>query len=96
MDASLAKVESEAKYWKQEAQADVEKIEQEKKKRDEAKQEAKVACLAAMTVGEAKARAEDDLAKMRDALAIVEEDRQGLEAEVGCLTVEQTSLLLEL
>ena len=36
LDASLVKVESNAKYWKQEAQASAEKIEREKKERDEA------------------------------------------------------------
>ena len=33
---------------------------------------------------------------MRDALVGAEEDGRGLEAEVACLTVERTSLLLEL
>ena len=62
------------KYWKQEAQVSVEKIERAEKERDEAKQEAKVARLAAMAVGEAKARAEDDMSRMRDALVGSEED----------------------
>ena len=66
------------------------------KERDEAKHEVKVSRMAAIAAGEAKARAEDDLARMRDALAAVEEDEQGMEAEVAHLTVEQTLLLLEL
>ena len=66
------------------------------KERDEAKQEAKVAFLATIATSKAKARVEDDLVRMRDALAVVEEDERGLEAKVVCLTVEQTSLLLEL
>ena len=66
------------------------------KERDEAKQEAKVAHMAAMAMSEAKARAEDNLARMRDALAAKEEDGRGLEAEVAFLIVERTSLLLEL
>ena len=44
------------------------------KEKDEAKQEAKMAHLAAMAAGETKARAEDELARMQNALAIVEED----------------------
>ena len=36
------------------------------------------------------------MARMRVALAAVEEDKRGLKAEVSCLTVEPTSLLLEL
>ena len=67
-----------------------------KKERDKAKQEVKVACLAAIAAGEAKARAGDGLAMMRDALAAAEEDRRGLEAEVARLTVERTLLLLKL
>ena len=66
------------------------------KERDEAKQEAKAAHLVAIEAGKAKARAEDDLARMQDALAVVEEDGQGLKVEVAHLTVERTSLLLEL
>ena len=45
---------------------------------------------------DAKGRVEDDLTRARDALAVVEEDRRRLEAEVACLAIERTSLLLEL
>ena len=62
----------------------------------EAKQEAKVACLAAVVVGEAKARVEDDLTRAQDALEPAEEGGHRLEAEVAHLEVVQTSLLLEL
>ena len=62
--ASLAKAESKLKHWKQEAKASAEKIKRVEKERDEAKQEAKVARLATIAAGEAKARAEDDLAWM--------------------------------
>ena len=37
LDASLAKVESKAEYWKQKAQAGVEKTERAEKEREEAK-----------------------------------------------------------
>ena len=92
----MAKVESKLKHWKQEAKASAEKIERVEKERDEAKQEAKVALLATIATGKAKARVKDDLVRMRDALAVAEEDERGLEAKVACLMVEQTSLLLEL
>ena len=46
LDAALANAESKSKHWKREA---------------EAKQEAKVARLLVATIGDAKARAEDDL-----------------------------------
>ena len=55
-----------------------------------------MARLAAMATGETKVRAEGDLTKMRDALAATEGDGRGLEAEVVCLMIERTSLLLEL
>ena len=79
LDASLAKEESKAKHWKRETRAGEEKIELVEKERDKAKQEVKAARLAAIATGEAKARAKDNLAKMRDALAVVEKDKQGLE-----------------
>ena len=66
------------------------------KERDKVKQEDKVARLAALAVGEAKARAEDDLTRARDALVAVKEDGRWLEAKVAHLTVEQTSFLLDL
>ena len=66
------------------------------KEREEAKQEAKVALLAAIVVGDAKVRVEDDLARVLDALVAVEEDERKSEAEIARLAVERTSLLLEL
>ena len=52
------------------------------------KDEAKVARLAAIAVGETKARPEDDLTRVRDSLAATEEDGHELEAEVARLTIE--------
>ena len=92
----MAKAKSKSKHWKREAKSGAEKIERAEKERDEAKHEAKVARLTAITVGDAKARAEDDMTRARDALAVEEEDRCRLEAEVVYLAVERTSLLLEL
>ena len=89
-------MESKLKHWKQEDKAGAEKIGRAEKERDEAKQEAKVARLAAVAVGETKAREKDGLTKVQDALATVEENGRWLEVEVARLTVEQMSLLLEL
>ena len=72
------------------------KIEWAEKERDEAKQEAKVTRLTAVAAGDAKARAEDDLTRALNALEATEEDEHRLEAEIACLVVERTSLLLEL
>ena len=74
----------------------MEKIKRVQKERDEAKQEAKVARLAVTTIGDAKARVEDDLARVLDALVAAKEDKRGSEAGITCLAVERMSLLLEL
>ena len=42
-----------------------------------------------------RAWAEDELARVQDALAVVEEARPKAESKVACLEVERTSLLLE-
>ena len=54
-----------------------------------------MAHLAVIAAGEAKARVEDDLTRARDALVVAEEEGRRLEAEVSCLAVERTSLLLD-
>ena len=59
-------------------------------------QEAKVARLTAVAVGDSKAMVEDDLSRALDALAAAEEDRHRLEVELAHLAIERTSLLLEL
>ena len=96
LDASLAKAESKSQHWKQEAKGRAEKIERAEKEKDEAKKKVKLARQAAIAAGKAKARAEDDLIRVREALAAAEEDERGLDAKVAHLTVEITSLLLEL
>ena len=70
----MAKAESKSKHWKQEAKVGAEKIEWAEKERYEAKHEAKMARLEAIAAGEAKARVEDDLARVRDALVAAKED----------------------
>ena len=79
----MAKAESKSKRWKQEAKAGAEKIEREEKERDKAIQKAKVARLIVVAAGEAKVMAEDDLTRVRDALAAAKEDGCGLEVEVA-------------
>ena len=96
MNASLAKAKSRSKQWEHEAKAGAEKIAGVEKERDEAKKEAKVARLAAIAAGDAKARAEDDLARVQEALMVTDEARRKAEAETVRLEVERTSLLLEL
>ena len=74
-----------------------------KKERDEAKEEAQVARLATVAMGDAREKLEGDLARVKDALAaveeakaIAEEARHKAESEAARLEVDQTSLLLKL
>ena len=96
LDASLAKAKSKLKHWELEAKVGSEKITRMEKERDEAKQEAKVARLAASATGDARARVKKYLARVKEALAATEEGRHKAEAGTTRLEVERTSLLLEL
>ena len=64
------------------------------KVRDEVKQKAKVARLVASVVGDAKARAEEDWARVQEALEAVGDGRHKAEAKTARLEVERTSLML--
>ena len=64
LDASLAKAKSKSKHWEWEAKVSGERIARVEKERDEAKQEAKVVCVTAGAVGDARARVEEDLARV--------------------------------
>ena len=73
------------------------------KERDETKEEALVARLATVAAGNAKAKAEGDLARVKDVQAaaeeaktVLEEARHKADAEATCLEVDRTSLMLEL
>ena len=96
MDAFLAKAKFRSKHWKREVKAGAEKVARAERERDEAKEEAQVAWLAAIATGDSKARAEDDLTRVQEALSIAEEARRKAEAETSRPEVERTSLLLEL
>ena len=60
----MAKAKSRSKHYEREAKAGVEKIAGVEKERDEAKEQAQVARLDAVIVGDSKARAEDGLARV--------------------------------
>ena len=57
------------------------------RERDEAKEKAQLTRLAAVAAGDTKALAEDKLAKIQDALAVLEEARRKAEAEAARLEV---------
>ena len=65
------------------------------RKRDETKEEAQIARLATVATDDTKVRAEDNLARVQEALVIAEVARRKAKAKVSCLEVERTSLLLE-
>ena len=88
LNASLAKAKSKLKHWEREAKVGAENIQRAEKERDKAKQEAKVARLTVVAAGDVKARVEDDLIRVLDALAAVKEDGRRLEAKVACLAVK--------
>ena len=103
LEESLSKAKSWSRHWERKAKEGTEKIAGEEKERDEAKEEARVTRLVAVATGDAKAKAEGDLAKVQDALVVMEEAKvvakeakREAKAEVGLLDVEQTSLLLEI
>ena len=96
LDVTLVKAKNRSKNWEWKAKVGAEKIASAEKKRDEAKEEAQIARLAAVVAGDAKAWAKDDLARVQDALVVAEEARHKAEAKVARLEVERTSLVLEI
>ena len=100
---SLDKAKSRFRYWEWKAKEGSEKIMGSEKERDEAKEEALVARLTTVAAGNAKAKVEGDLARVKDvqvvveeAKTIVEEARHKANAEAACLEVDRTSFMLEL
>ena len=64
------------------------RLQGQKLKRDEAKKETQVARLAAVATDEAKVRAENDLARVQEALVVTEEAWHKAKAETSRLEVE--------
>ena len=96
LEESLDKAKFRSKHWEWKANEGTERITSAAKERDRAKEEAQVAKLAAVTAGDIKAWAENDLARVQSALAATEEAKRKAESETACLEVERMSLLLEI
>ena len=103
LEESLDKAKSRSRYWERKAIECSEKIVGTEKERNKAKDEALVTRLVIVIVGDIEVKAEGDLARVKDALAVTEEAsvvakeaRHKADAEATCLEVDQTSLLLEL
>ena len=89
------KAKARSKPWEWKAKEGIERITSADKERDEAKEEDQITQLTTVKASD-KAWAEDELARVQDALAVVEEARPKAESKVACLEVERTSLLLEI
>ena len=96
LSASLAKAESSSRGWENEAKGRVERMARAEAERDAARHDALMAHMDADAAGSAKAKVESELARVKNALAIVEEARRKADDEVSRLTYERVSLLLEL
>ena len=92
----MVKAQVRSKHWEQKAKASVGKTASMDRERDEAKEEAQLAWLVALVAGDVKALVEEKLARVQDALAIMEKARRKTKAEVSRLEVERTSLMLEI
>ena len=75
LEESLSKAKSWFKHWERKAKEGTVRTTSAEKERNEAKEEAQVARLAAVVAGDVKAKAEGDLARVQDALAVLEEAR---------------------
>ena len=96
LDDALDKAKSRSKHWEQKAMVGIKRMISVEKERDEAKEEAQNARLVVFATGDAKARVEDNLARVQDALVIAEDVRHKVEVEVARLEVEWTLLMLEI
>ena len=95
LEDALEETKARSKHQERNAKEGIERITGVEKKGDEVKEEARIARPAIVATSDMKAQVEDELARVQEALAVVEEDRHKAGAEVASLEVERTSLLLE-
>ena len=79
-----------------EAKEGVEKVARVEAWRDVVRHKASMACMDTDTTGSARAKVESELARVQNALAVLEEARWKAEDKASRLVVERVSLLLEL
>ena len=79
------KARANSRHWEQKAKEGPKKATGLEKKRDEAKEEAQIPQLAIVATGDARALAEDDMAKVRDALAFPKEAKHKAKAKTAPL-----------
>ena len=96
LSASLANAKSSSQRWENEARGSVERMAQADSERDASRLDASMARMDANAAGNARAKVESELARVQNALVIVEKARRKADNEVSRLTNERVSLLLEL
>ena len=96
LSASLAKAESSSQCWENEARGSVERMARAEAEKDATRHDALMARMNVDAAGSARAKVESELARVRNALAVVEEARWKEDDEGSRLTDERVSLLLEL
>ena len=92
----LAEAELSSKRWENEARGSIERMARAKVERDASRHDALMAHMDANAAGNARARVESELARVKNALAATNEARWKADDEVSRLTEKRVSLLLEL
>ena len=88
LSASLAEAESSSRRWENEARGSVERMARAEAESDAACHDASMARMDADTAGSSRAKVEFELARVQNALVVVEEARQKVDDEVSRLTDE--------
>ena len=96
LSASLAEAESSSRHWENEARGSIERMAHAEAERDATRHDALMARMDGNAAGSARTRVEFELARVKNALAAVEEVRRKADDEVSSLTDELVSLFLEL
>ena len=96
LNDALDKVRAKSRYWERKAKKGTNRATSEENEKDEANEESQIARLDVVIASNAGAQVEDEIDKVRDALAVAEGAKRKAEAETSRLEVEQTSLLLEI
>ena len=96
LSASLTKIESSSWRWENDSKESVEKMAHAEAERHATRHDASMAIMDADAVGSARAKLESKLARVQNALVVIEEARRKEKYEASRLADERVSLLLEL
>ena len=75
LSASLAEAKSSSRCWENEAKESVKRMARGEVERDATRHDALMACMDADEAGSAKAKVKSELARVQNALAVIEEAR---------------------